>query len=192
MQVVRWRSAGQRGCGASLHRVGCCRVTQEAASASGLRPEERPAERSANWQPSVTGGRAKLNPRPGSAAAKAQAKRAPISRPSRQPPSVPPPPVPGSTRAGSSPASSKPSSSQPKPRSRNARSWPRDPASAAMPPPARRSPKVHEGPGRRGWGVVPTGDYPEWMLKTPYQRVTTVQSLPLAPWRRVFADAAGL
>ena len=25
--------------------------------------------------------------------------------------------------------------------------------------------------------MVPTGDYPEWVLKTPYQRVTTVQSL---------------
>ena len=149
----------------------------EAASASGLRPAKLPAARSSNWQPSVTGGRAKLNPRPGSAAAKAQAKRAPISRPSPQPPSVPPPPVPGATRAGSSPASSKPSQAPSKPRNRNSRSWPRDPASAAMPPPARRSPKIHEGPGRRGWGVVPTGDYPEWVLKTPYQRVTTVQSL---------------
>ena len=148
-----------------------------AASASGLRPAKLPAARSSNWQPSVTGGRAKLNPRPGSVAAKAQAKRAPISRPSPQPPSVPPPPVPGATRSGSSPASSKPSQAPSKPRSRNSRSWPRDPASAVMPPPARRSPKIHEGPGRRGWGVVPTGDHPEWLLRTPFQRVTTVQSL---------------
>jgi len=147
MHVVRCRSAGQRGRGVSLRwcLVCCCRVSEaaasvsglwpeerradhrEAASASGLRPEERPAERSANWQPSVSGGRAKLNPRPGSAAAKAQAKRAPISRPSPQPPSVPPLPVPGATRAGSSPASSKPAQAPAKPRSRNSRSWPRDP-----------------------------------------------------------------
>ena len=127
-------------------------ASHEAASGSGLRPEQQPAERSANWQPSVTGGRvpAKLNPRPGSAAAKAQARRAPISRPSAQPPSVPPPPVPGATRAGSSPAPSEPAQAPSKPRSRNSRSWLRDPASAAMPPPARRSPKIHEGPGRRG------------------------------------------